>query len=59
MDANLVMLIFPLFLGLVRDRYDYSVTLHCLNMMSFVAATSWSLEALIRRHRRKQRLVNS
>eukprot|EP00099_Drosophila_melanogaster_P017395 NP_573367.1 uncharacterized protein Dmel_CG14196 [Drosophila melanogaster] len=47
------------FVGLVRDRYDYSVTLHCLNMMSFVAATSWSLEALIRRHRRKQRLVNS
>ncbi|XP_039498184.1 uncharacterized protein LOC120455793 [Drosophila santomea] len=47
------------FVGLVRDRYDYSVTLHCLNMMSFVAAASWSLEALIRRHRRKQRLVDS
>lgn len=45
--------------GLVRDRYDYSVTLHCLNMMSFVAAASWTLEALIRRHRRKHRLVES
>ncbi|XP_030379560.1 uncharacterized protein LOC115627844 [Scaptodrosophila lebanonensis] len=40
------------FVGLVRDRFDYSVTLHCLNAMSFVAAISWSLEALIRRHRR-------
>ncbi|XP_017088166.2 uncharacterized protein [Drosophila bipectinata] len=47
------------FVGLVRDRYDYSVTLHCLNMMSFVAAASWALEALIRRHRRKHRLVES
>ncbi|KAH8291595.1 hypothetical protein KR018_003482 [Drosophila ironensis] len=47
------------FVGLVRDRYDYSVTLHCLNMMSFVAAASWTLEALVRRHRRKHRLVES
>ncbi|KAH8362191.1 hypothetical protein KR084_008932 [Drosophila pseudotakahashii] len=47
------------FVGLVRDRYNYSVTLHCLNMMSFVAAASWTLEALVRRHLRKQRLVDS
>nr|XP_016937329.1 uncharacterized protein LOC108015411 isoform X2 [Drosophila suzukii] len=47
------------FVGLVRDRYNYSVTLHCLNMMSFVAAASWTVEALVRRHRRKQRLVDS
>ncbi|XP_017110895.1 uncharacterized protein LOC108134900 isoform X2 [Drosophila elegans] len=47
------------FVGLVRDRYNYSVTLHCLNMMSFVAAASWTLEALVRRHRRKRRLVDS
>ncbi|KAH8287733.1 hypothetical protein KR054_012291 [Drosophila jambulina] len=46
------------FVGLVRDRFDYSVALHCLNTMSFVAAGSWALEALIRRHRRKQRLVD-
>ncbi|KAH8235795.1 hypothetical protein KR032_007812 [Drosophila birchii] len=46
------------FSGLVRDRFDYSVALHCLNTMSFVAAGSWTLEALIRRHRRKQRLVD-
>ncbi|KAH8237659.1 hypothetical protein KR038_004783 [Drosophila bunnanda] len=46
------------FVGLVRDRFDYSVALHCLNTMSFVAAGSWALEALIRRHRRRQRLVD-
>ncbi|XP_017050766.1 uncharacterized protein LOC108094609 [Drosophila ficusphila] len=44
------------FVGLVRDRYNYSVTLHCLNMMSFLAAASWSLEALVRRYLRKRRL---
>ncbi|KAL7743832.1 hypothetical protein ACLKA6_000239 [Drosophila palustris] len=41
------------FVGLVRDRYNYSVALHCLDALSFIAAASWSLEALIRRHRRK------
>ncbi|EDW26430.1 GL13011 [Drosophila persimilis] len=57
--SGLFTLICGPFVGLVRDRFNYSVTLHCLNMMSFVAAASWTLEALIRRHRRKQRLENS
>ncbi|ALC48713.1 CG14196 [Drosophila busckii] len=41
------------FVGLVRDRYNYSVTLHCLDFLSFAAAASWTLEALLRRHKRK------
>ncbi|XP_030566262.1 uncharacterized protein LOC115766465 isoform X2 [Drosophila novamexicana] len=41
------------FVGLVRDRYNYSVTLHCLDALSFAAAAAWALEALLRRHRRK------
>ncbi|XP_022209140.2 uncharacterized protein LOC111065335 [Drosophila obscura] len=57
--SGLFTLICGPFVGLVRDRFDYSVTLHCLNMMTFVAAASWTLEALIRRHRRKQRLDDS
>ncbi|XP_017155976.1 uncharacterized protein LOC108164641 isoform X2 [Drosophila miranda] len=57
--SGLFTLICGPFVGLVRDRFNYSVTLHCLNMMSFVAAASWTLEALIRRHRRKQRLEDS
>ncbi|EDV99915.1 uncharacterized protein LOC6565467 isoform X2 [Drosophila grimshawi] len=40
--------------GLVRDRYNYSVTLHCLDALSFVAAALWCLEALLRRHRSKR-----
>ncbi|XP_017064898.1 uncharacterized protein LOC108103778 isoform X2 [Drosophila eugracilis] len=47
------------FVGMVRDRFNYAITLHCLNMMSFVAATSWTLEAVVRWHHRRQRLVNS
>ncbi|XP_034475418.1 uncharacterized protein LOC117782457 [Drosophila innubila] len=41
------------FVGLVRDRFNYSVTLHCLDALSFIAAASWALEALLRRRRRK------
>ncbi|XP_068158871.1 uncharacterized protein [Drosophila tropicalis] len=41
------------FVGMVRDRYDYSVTLHCLDALSFIAATCWILEALIRRRRQR------
>ncbi|XP_067640997.1 uncharacterized protein [Eurosta solidaginis] len=37
------------FVGLIRDRFNYAITLHFLNMMSFIAAISWSLEALVRR----------
>ncbi|XP_017484090.1 PREDICTED: uncharacterized protein LOC108372828 [Rhagoletis zephyria] len=43
------------FVGLIRDRFNYSITLHFLNAMSFMAATSWSIEALVRRHRRRRR----
>ncbi|XP_020716891.1 uncharacterized protein LOC101460513 isoform X3 [Ceratitis capitata] len=43
------------FVGLIRDRFNYSITLHFLNMMSFIAATSWTLEALVRRYRRRRR----
>ncbi|TDG39128.1 hypothetical protein AWZ03_014451, partial [Drosophila navojoa] len=38
---------------LVRDRFNYSVALHCLNALSFLAAALWVLEALLRRQRRK------
>ncbi|KAH8300907.1 hypothetical protein KR044_004112 [Drosophila immigrans] len=41
------------FVGLVRDRYDYSVALHCLDAMTFMAAAAWALEALLHRRRRK------
>ncbi|XP_037812442.1 uncharacterized protein LOC119604081 [Lucilia sericata] len=41
------------FVGLVRDRYNYAIALHCLNMMTFLAAACWILEALIRRYLQK------
>ncbi|XP_054728066.1 uncharacterized protein LOC129237382 isoform X2 [Anastrepha obliqua] len=41
--------------GLIRDRFDYSITVHFLNMMTFIAAISWTLEALVRRYRRRRR----
>lgn len=44
---------FSLIKGLVRDRYNYAITLHCLNIMTFIAAASWILEALIRRYLQK------
>uniref|UniRef100_A0A0A1WU42 Monocarboxylate transporter 9 n=1 Tax=Zeugodacus cucurbitae TaxID=28588 RepID=A0A0A1WU42_ZEUCU len=43
------------FVGLIRDRFNYSITLHFLNMLTFIAAISWSLEALVRRYRRRCR----
>ena len=46
-------IVIPLIVGLVRDRYNYAIALHCLNIMSFMAATAWILEALIRRYLQK------
>ncbi|XP_075154457.1 uncharacterized protein LOC142228052 [Haematobia irritans] len=46
------------FVGLIRDRFDYAVTLHCLNMMTFFAALSWTGEALIRKYLRKPSTLN-
>ncbi|KAH8397411.1 hypothetical protein KR222_003078 [Zaprionus bogoriensis] len=41
------------FVGLLRDRYDYSATLHCFNAMTFLATIFWIVEALLRRRKRK------
>ncbi|XP_037938724.1 uncharacterized protein LOC119671918 [Teleopsis dalmanni] len=43
------------FVGLIRDRFNYSVALHCLDLMTFIAATSWTVEALVRRYLRKRK----
>lgn len=37
----------------MRDHYNYAVALHCLNIMSFMAAAAWILEALIRHYLQK------
>ncbi|KAL9880906.1 uncharacterized protein ACN427_011518 isoform 1-T4 [Glossina fuscipes fuscipes] len=41
------------FVGLIRDRYNYAVTLHCLNIMTFTASLLWTIEGLVRRYFRK------
>uniref|UniRef100_A0A1I8P4X9 Major facilitator superfamily (MFS) profile domain-containing protein n=1 Tax=Stomoxys calcitrans TaxID=35570 RepID=A0A1I8P4X9_STOCA len=46
------------FVGLVRDRFNYAVTLHCLNAMTFVAAISWTTEAVVRRYLQKPSTLN-
>ncbi|XP_073834410.1 uncharacterized protein [Musca autumnalis] len=46
------------FVGLIRDRFDYAVALHCLNIMTFVAAISWTAEALVRRYLQKPSTLN-
>ncbi|XP_061396638.1 uncharacterized protein LOC133332268 [Musca vetustissima] len=46
------------FVGLIRDRYNYAIALHCLNIMTFVAAISWTVEALVRRYLQKPSTLN-
>uniref|UniRef100_A0A1I8MKW4 Major facilitator superfamily (MFS) profile domain-containing protein n=1 Tax=Musca domestica TaxID=7370 RepID=A0A1I8MKW4_MUSDO len=46
------------FVGLIRDRFNYAIALHCLNMMTFIAAISWTAEALIRRYLQKPSTLN-
>uniref|UniRef100_A0A1A9W686 Major facilitator superfamily (MFS) profile domain-containing protein n=1 Tax=Glossina brevipalpis TaxID=37001 RepID=A0A1A9W686_9MUSC len=38
------------FVGLIRDRYNYAITLHCLNVMTFGASLLWTIEGLVRRY---------
>lgn len=30
--------------GFIRDRTNYTVTLHCLNVATYLTALSWGLE---------------
>lgn len=43
--------------GLIRDQFNFSVTLYCLNSLTFIAAISWSTEALVRYLRRRKKLM--
>jgi len=45
--------IITVFLGYVRDNSDYTVALHCLNIATFVCATSWTIEMAIVKRREK------
>lgn len=38
--------------GLIRDNTDYVITLHCLNILTFSTAISWTLERIITRRRK-------
>lgn len=39
--------------GFVRDQSDYAITLHFLNIPTFLVAISWGLEKLVRCHKSK------
>lgn len=46
------------FLGWIRDATDYTVTLHCLNITTYLTAISWGLEKLYRIRQEKKKLLN-
>lgn len=48
----------PLLLGFIRDRTNYIVTLHSLNIATFFVATCWIFEKIYRNRHNKKRLSN-
>lgn len=46
------------FLGWIRDATDYTVTLHCLNITTYLTAISWGLEKLYRVRQEKKKLTS-
>lgn len=42
------------FLGYIRDKTDYVVTLHCLNLATYFVAICWIGEKVYRSHQERK-----
>lgn len=40
--------------GFVRDHSNYTITLHCLNITTYICGVSWGLEKLFRERKLKK-----